>query len=381
MILSYTKELPRACLRDKAILVSLVVCQVLLLLPMLASYPMTEEAVSRDQAVQMAGTTQDLLSSQGDKLPQALLESLEREHQYYEDAAEADYPSKEYFAAMAAAKWEEDLQWRSGHLTGGLSYAANARLFEGLAELSDPKVYRTAAELPAVEYLALAVGVMPAVCVLLPSLIATSRVTLRLRGRGFFGRAPVGRAARWAGASLACVVFVLAGLMAVVLPAALVALARNGVGDPSYPFVHIVSGDVVASTAGRALVEYFALLALAGIAIALLMCLVSRARAAAALAAGLAVVLFPLLPFYSLGSMPWASVGAWLPTTYLALDQVVGHLTYANSGDVSVFAGATFGRGVVVLGCTAGVICLVTAGAGALAGSRDKKRLLKGGAR
>lgn len=378
MILSYTKELLRACLRDKAILVSLVVCQALLLLPMLAGYPMTEEVVCRDQAVQALGTTQDLLSSQGDKLPQALRDSVEREHRCYEDATAADYPSKEYFSAMAAAKWEEDLQWRSGYLTGGLSYAANARLFEGLAELDEPKVYRTAAELPPVEYLALAIGVMPAICVLLPSLIAVSRVTLRLRGRGVFGRAPVGRAARWAGALLACVVFIFAGLVVTALPAALVVLARNGAGDPSYPFVHIVSGEVVASTAARALLEYFLLLALAGIAISLLMSLASRIKAAAALATGLAAVLFPLLPFYSLGSMPWASVGAWLPTTYLTLDQVIGHLTYANGGDISVFAGATFERGIVALGCAGVGICLITLGVGAAAWAHDKKRLHRG---
>lgn len=380
MILSYAKELLRACLRDKAILISLVFCQALLLLPMLASYPMTEEVVCRERAVEMLGITQDLLTGHGDELPQTLLESVERERQHYEEAAEADYPSKDYFAAMAAAKWEEDFQRRTGYSTGGIGYAANARLFEGLAALGEPKVYRTATELPAVEYLALAVGVMPSICVLLPALVAASRVTLRLRGRGFFGRAPLplGRLARWAGASLACVTLALTGPAATVLPAALVAFARNGIGDPSYPFVHVIGGEVVAITAGRALLEHFTLLALAGVAIVLLMLLVSRARAATALATGLAVALLPLLPFYSLDSMPWASVGAWLPTSYLSLDQVIGHLTYANGGDITVFAGATFGRGATVLAGAVVGICLVTVVSGLTRGARRKSRLSEG---
>ncbi len=373
--LAYAAEVLRACLRDRAILAALVASQLMLLLPMVAAYPMTEEAICRDRAVEMLGVTQSELASYKESFPAELLDYTEQQHQHYSDAVAAAYPSKEYFAAMAAAKHVEDAEWRAGYLTGDLFYAASAELFDGLARLDDPAVYHSAAELPAIQYLSLTLGVMPAACTLLPSLVAASRVVARLRGRRLLACAPVGRPARWAGAALAGIALTLGCLLATVLPAALVALIKNGAGDPSYPLVSIVDGEVVESTAGLAVAKDMALLALADIAAALLMCLVGRAGTAAALSIGVAAMLVSLLPFYSLNTMPWAGIGAWLPTSYLRLDQVVGHLTYANGVDISAFAGATPARGFAVLACTGLAICVAAGVAGAARNARDALRL------
>lgn len=170
-----------------------------------------------------------------------------------------------------------------------------------------------------------------------------------------------------------------AGLAAVLMPAALVALLRNGIGDPAYPLVHIIAGDVVASSAGRAIAGDIALLALAGIALVSVMCVVGRAGATGAFAAGVALCVLPLLPPYSASSAPWAAFGAWLPTTYLRLDQVIGQMTYSVAFDISAFPQATVERGAAILACTAAATCLAGIALEAWGNARDRHRLAEGG--
>lgn len=170
-----------------------------------------------------------------------------------------------------------------------------------------------------------------------------------------------------------------AGLAAVLMPAALVALLRNGIGDPAYPLVHIIAGDVVASSAGRAIAEDIALLALAGIALVSVMCVVGRAGVTGAFAAGVTLCVLPLLPPYSASSAPWAAFGSWLPTTYLRLDQVIGQMTYSVAFDISAFPQATVERGAAILACTAAATCLAGIALEAWGNARDRHRLAEGG--
>ena len=114
----YVRDFLRVCLTDRAVVISLVVCQLLMLLPMFTCYPMTEEAVYREQAVEMLDIATNTLSTYGSEMPRALLELTERERQHYADAVEAEYPSREYFAAMAAAKSVEYEMWRAGYYRG-----------------------------------------------------------------------------------------------------------------------------------------------------------------------------------------------------------------------------------------------------------------------
>lgn len=377
--LAYAADLLRVCLRDKAIAASLIACQALLLLPMIVGFPMNEEAINRDRALSMLGIVRNELSAYKDEFPEELYDLTQQQYRHYSDAVAAKYPSKEFFRAMAAASEVEDAEQRAGYLTGDNIHSAYAKLFDGLASIDGTPVYATAADLPALEYLAFALGLMPAIVVLLPAVVATTSIVRRLRGQTLLAHAPIGKAARRVVATMTSIACAAAGLAAVLMPAALVALLRNGIGDPAYPLVHIIAGDVVASSAGRAIAEDIALLALAGIALVSVMCVVGRAGATGAFAAGVALCVLPLLPPYSASSAPWAAFGAWLPTTYLRLDQVIGQMTYSVAFDISAFPQATVERGAAILACTAAATCLAGIALEAWGNARDRHHLAEGG--
>ena len=203
--LAYAADLLRVCLRDKAIAASLIACQVLLLLPMIVGFPMNEEAINRDRALSMLGIVRNELSAYKDEFPEELYDLTQQQYRHYSDAVAAKYPSKEFFRAMAAASEVEDAEQRAGYLTGDNMHNAYAKLFDGLVSIDGTPVYATAADLPALEYLSFALGLMPAIVVLLPAVVATTSILRRLRGQTLLAHAPIGRAARRAVATMASI--------------------------------------------------------------------------------------------------------------------------------------------------------------------------------
>ena len=373
--LAYMRALAFLAVRDKGVIVVLVLAQLLFLLPMVASYPTGEEAICHERAVESAGIARDELIRYGSEFPEELLELTRQEYAHFSDAAAAIYPSSEYFAALSSAREVQDREWQAGYLTGGLSYRASATLLTKLSELDSPQTYATAKDLPALNYLALGIGVMPAITLLLPGLLAAYAVFRRLYGHGLLAVAPLRKHARHTGAILVASVLSAVGPIAVALPSALVALVRNGLGDARYPVVSIMGGNVVSDTVLGTLGRDAALIVLEAIALALFVGLVSRASPRLAIGLGLLALLLPLAPLYAAESAPWHEVGSLLPTTYLSLSQVVGYPTYANGLDISVFPEATFRRGVTVLLATAATFVAVSFIATRIGSGTRKRRL------
>ncbi len=358
--ISYAKALASIAIRSKAVIASLVVCQLLFLLPMFASYPTGSVAIDREMCRTNAYLVKDGLLSNGSEFPDDLLALEKQIYQCYQDALDAPYPSKEYFAAFGKAREAEAAEQEAGYLTGGLETQASATLLRQLSELEDPQSYTSAQELPTLNYLSLAAGVMPGVTLILPGILAAYEALKRLHGYGLFSVAPLGPAKRSTAVMLATVPFAILSPLAVSLPAAAVSLVRNGLGDPSFPIVLIMGSSITTSTVLASLVKDLLLLALFETTLAFFMALVSHADCKLALGLGLLTAILPLMPFYVSETAPWHEFGHLLPMTYLRLDQVVGYPTYANGLDITVFTGATFGRGVAVLVITAALLAIAT---------------------
>lgn len=375
--LAYARGLSAACLRSKAVIASLVAAQLLFLLPMVAGYPTGSIAVDREMCRTNAYLAKSNLLEYGREYPEELLSLAKQEAQYLFEALDAEYPSKEYFAAFGKAREIEVAEQEAGYLTGGIETEAGATLLKQLSALENPRVYASAQELPALNYLALSAGVMPALVLLLPGIIAAYEALRRLHGGGLFATAPFGNPGRYSGALLVAVLFALLSPLAVSLPASLIASVRNGLGDPAFPVVLIKNGTVATNTVLEIIGEDVALLALSATATTLLMGLINRAGALFTLGVGLLATILPLLPIYGAETSPWHAVGSWLPTSYLQLGQVVGYPTYANGLDIVTFQGASFERGGAVLFMTIAALAAVQLIASALSAHAAAKRLGK----
>ena len=142
-------------------------------------------------------------------------------------------------------------------------------------------------------YLAFVVGLMPGIILLLPVALLTSGSQRRLGGRTLFSMAPVSRASERLACTAVASVLSLACLAAALLPAALLAAIRNGIGDFAYPVVSIADGVVSSSTIGDVLAQDAALMTFASLMMVALVAMAESIRARCGLGVAFALLVCP----------------------------------------------------------------------------------------
>lgn len=328
----------------------------LFLLPGLVGYPtLSDLAIGQEQVNQ----TLEILSSgmesgAYDSAPDALKDINARELEALTVASNAPYPSKEFFTAYAQYYDVEIECAKLGHTESTPSLYARSELIHRLAGLENPglenpEVYASATVMPATYYLAFVLGLMPGIILLLPVALLTSGSQRRLGGRTLVSMAPVPRASKRLACTVAAFVLSLACLAATLLPAALLAAIRNGIGDFAYPVVSITDGVVSSSTIGDVLAQDAALMTLASLMVVALVAATESIRARCGLGVAFALLVCPLIPIYTSQSTRWRAVARHLPSSYISCGSVVGLPVYANGLDIRVIPGTTWELGLATL--------------------------------
>ena len=339
------------CLSSKALIVVLILAQALFLLPGLVGYPtLSDLAIGQEQVNQ----TLEILSAgmdsgAYDSAPDALKDINARELEALMAASNAPYPSKEFFIAYARYYDAEIECAKLGHTESTPSLYARSELIHRLASLENPEVYASAAEMPATYYLAFVVGLMPGIILLLPVALLTSGSQRRLGGRTLVSMAPVSRASERLACTAVASVLSLACLAAALLPAALLAATKNGIGDFAYPAVSITDGVVSSSTIGDVLAQDAALMTFASLMVVALVAVAESIRARCGLGVAFALLVCPLIPIYTSQSTTWRAVARHLPSSYISCGSIVGLPVYANGLDIRVIPGTTWELGLATL--------------------------------
>lgn len=349
------------CLQDRATLAVLVLVQILLLLPALMGYPtLSDQAIGQEQARQ---TRDILLSSVSsgvyDSAPGDLKDINARELSVLGEAASAPYPSKVFFDAYARYYDIEIESVKAGYSDPDPSLYARSELIHRLAQAENPKVYPTAAEMPATYYLAFVLGLMPGIVPLLPIALLASAAQRRLVGRTLAQAAPIHLAKKRLIALAVVAILALAALFVELAPSALLALARNGLGSLSYPVVGIADGKVVSSVIGDVLVKDALLIIGAALATIALVGTAESALPRCGLGASLALLVAPLIPLYASQEAEWRAVARHLPSTYLSCGSIVGMPVYANGLDIRAIPGTTWELGCAILLLSAAALTLL----------------------
>ena len=164
------------CLSSKALIVALILAQALFLLPGLVGYPtLSDLAIGQEQVNQtLEILSTGMESGAYDSAPDALKGINARELEALTGASNAPYPSKEFFIAYAQYYDVEIECAKLGHTESTPSLYARSELIHRLASLENPEVYASAAEMPAMYYLAFVLGLMPGITLLLPVALLTS---------------------------------------------------------------------------------------------------------------------------------------------------------------------------------------------------------------
>lgn len=298
----------------------------------------------------------------------------------------------------AVATFDERLAERGQTAHNGAYLGAEAALYRALAELDDPRVIEDSGEMPAVVYLAtnqfalapvvfaaadlgfapnttydgsleFLLWVVPLAAASFVGVCLLERVAAPVRPRLGGARAVV------VGAVCGC-----AAAAAVALPAAVVAILRNGVGELAYPLAYLngAGGSVVSSVGAllgqRALMLVTSALFFSALA-HLSLRLARRAAPGVLVAAG--VVALAAQPWWFSRSNSLLDAAYLIPVTYLDPFRVTGGgASILVSTPASLIPGAGAGVGVLVLGLSAALVAAAPKLAALLASSTCRWRLV-----
>ncbi|MDY2776868.1 MAG: hypothetical protein SOU51_00590, partial [Collinsella sp.] len=150
--------------------------------------------------------------------------------------------------------------YESGNLSADeLSLEAKRTLLDDLQALPKPVLYETTADEPMLYRLAELMGTVPPLLLLVPP-IAVAYAAFRAIENDRLGfQLPLSNMGKIALAASATLVVCIVGLALALIPGALISLAKNGVGDPTYPVVLIQGGAVLESTISMTLAKALAL--------------------------------------------------------------------------------------------------------------------------
>lgn len=277
----------------------------------------------------------------------------------------------------AVAAYDERLAHRGQTAHNGAYLTAEATLYRALAELDEPRVIEAPGEMPAVVYLATNQFALAPVVVAAPEALGLASAAtydgslefllwaVPLAAASFAGVSQLTRTAdpgrrrpgRAVTVGVACGC---AAAAAVTLPAALVAILRNGVGDLAYPLAYLDgAGGYVVSAAGVLLAQRGLMLVASALffsALAHFSLRLSGRAAPGALAVAGAVALAAQPWWFSRGN-PLLDAARLIPVTYLdPLRTTGGGAPSLVSTPASLVPGADAATGALVLALSAALV-------------------------
>lgn len=410
----YACELARATVKNR-LLWALIAVEALLVCLALAMPPgqwvptpfnRADALAGASLAIEGAQSTEAILSrlsEEGRPLSAAdrdALEDARTSAALAEDLLAAESDRAFYTALARQLRWLEQ-QTRAGELIGGNAgnYALEASFLERLITLDDPRVFEQTADMPLLILLTVhwqRLGRIPLISSLADALTLANRTTDPLASyppigyaahllfaaplvavalvatrwqthRYLAAQAPVPRAGALTATLVVSTALAAAALVAIMLPTALVALLRNGIGDTAYPVAYYFGTEPVLTTTGLALgalARRILLVALCTSSLALCMAAISRRFLPGAVVLGI-LAAFPLMPQYFDHLGPLADVVPWLPSTYLCIPETVGagESIPTLEGAIMSLPGVTPERGRAVLGATVLTALALSAGA------------------
>ena len=410
----YARELARATVKNR-LLWALIAIEALLVCLALAMPPgqwvptpfnRADALAGASLAIEGAQSTEAILSrlsEEGRPLSAANRDALEDARTsaaLAEDLLAAENDRAFYTALARQLRWFEQ-QTRAGELIGGNAgnYALEASFLERLITLNDPRVFEQTADMPLLILLTVhwqRLGRIPLINSLADALTLANRATDPLASYPSIGyaahllfaaplvtvalvatrwqthrylaaQAPVPRAGALAATLVVSTALAAAALVAIMLPTALVALLRNGIGDTAYPVAYYFGTEPVLTTTGLALgalARRILLVALCTSSLALCMAAISRRFLPGAVVLGILAAL-PLMPQYFDHLGPLADVVPWLPSTYLCIPETVGAGESIPTLESAIMnlPGVTPERGRAVLGATVLTALALSAGA------------------
>jgi len=302
--------------------------------------------------------TYSFLLHQGGTISDAEHRQARRLESIIEETNPAEYCRKVRSYELREIK-EQKSQGQSSDPDTRRLYSFTTTFLNAVCKLSSPALYQGTDAMPGLVLVAYYLGVMPSPVLLLVPFALLWVVARENASSRLLSHAPLSPAGMWL--YLGCLGALLALVFSLVsmLPAFVLGVIRNGMGDLAYPIIYWQDDVLVRTTLIRELVRYAGFFLLAGFCLGTLCHLATSLRAPAVMAAGIALLVPPCLDnYYDLGAI-FPDALASLPSTYFSADRLLGRLGGIGAQNAIPISGANTTRGVLSIAVLIALMGLV----------------------
>lgn len=280
-MLRYMQALVKVVVKNPLLWVLILVCQLLLVAPFIKGDATMGYFLGKEELdVALRESRKNMEEGVYDSAPSEVRERAQERIGLMTRACLTDDPAE--YARLRAQLLEGDIaDFKAGNLVGPTekSLESQYRFFIQLSEQNDARIYETYREAPALFYFAAAYSSLPLLMWALPSIASVALLNRAVRGKRLLAQAPLGRFAALASQVLVLALLAVGSIALIALPAFLVPMVVNGMGEASYPVVNVLGQDEVAvieSSVGQIVPCALAMLVLAALFATLLAHAVSR---------------------------------------------------------------------------------------------------------
>lgn len=306
-MLRYMQALVKVVVRSPLLWALILVCQLLLVAPFIKGDATMGYFLGKEELdVALRESRKSMEEGVYDSAPSEVRERAQERISLMTRACLTDDPAE--YARLRAQLLEGDIvDFKAGNLVGPTekSLESQYRFFTQLSRQNDARIYETYREAPALFYFAAAYSSLPLLMWVLPSLASVALLNRAVRGKRLLAQAPLGRLAALASQVLVLALLAVVSITLIALPAFLVPLLVNGMGEASYPVVNVLGQAEVAvieSSVGRIVPRALAMLVLAALFATLLAHAVSRLMPQRAMSLGpvaaVALLAMPMVEAY-----------------------------------------------------------------------------------
>lgn len=290
-MLRYMQALVKVVVKNPLLWVLILVCQLLLVAPFIKGDATMGYFLGKEELdVALRESRKNMEEGVYDSAPSEVRERAQERISLMTRACLTDDPAE--YARLRAQLLEGDIaDFKAGNLVGPTekSLESQYRFFIQLSEQNDARIYETYREAPALFYFAAAYSSLPLLMWALPSIASVALLNRAVRGKRLLAQAPLGRFAALASQVLVLALLAVGSIALIALPAFLVPMVVNGMGEASYPVVNVLGQDEVAvieSTVGQIVPRALAMLVVAALFATLLAHAVSRLMPQGAMSLG-----------------------------------------------------------------------------------------------
>lgn len=321
-MLGYMQALVKVVVKNPLLWALILVCQLLLVAPFIKGDATMGYFLGKEELdVALRESRKSMEEGVYDSAPSEVRERAQERIDLMTRACMTDDPAE--YARLRAQLLKGDIvDFKAGNLIGPTekSLEAKYRFFTQLSEQNDARIYKTYREAPALFYFAAAYSSLPLLMWALPSIASVALLNCVVRGKRLLAQAPLGRLTALASQVIVLALLVVVSIALIALPAFLVPLAVNGMGEASYPVVNVLGQSEVAvieSSVGQIASRALAMLVLAALFATLLAYAVSRLMPQRAMSLG---------PIVAAALLAMPMVEAYIHMGSLFLDEGSGAL-------------------------------------------------------